>query len=197
MKRFGLFFLSMVCCVSVFANTFYVSASDSVEITGLHDGDLDLSFDDDGLVKGPHWNEDYNMKFPCASRAMALQDDGKIVVGGVLEPNYKENDIISAFVQRYNIVGSLNTPFDSDGKIFVNFNDGFRISAISNGLPSTVRFYSSSNRIYTLLGCTNLMEGAWTNVPGIPQRMGVGGANSLEFTNGTPSQFYKLNVELP
>jgi hypothetical protein len=32
--------------------------------------------------------------------------------------------------------------------------------------PVTVYFKSSSKRLYTMLGCSNLAEGGWANVPG-------------------------------
>ena len=77
-------------------------------------------------------------------------------------------------------------------------NDWFRITAISNGPPNTVIYFdSSSNRFYTLLCSTNLAEGTWTNVPGMPGRMGTGGVDSMEATNSLPIRFYKLEVGLP
>ncbi|MCK4564369.1 MAG: hypothetical protein KAU94_06825, partial [Verrucomicrobia bacterium] len=73
-------------------------------------------------------------------------------------------------------------------------NDWFHIASISN---SAVFFDSSASRWYTLLACTNLVEGVWTNVPGTPPRIGVGGADSMQSTNNLPEEFYKLEVALP
>ncbi len=71
-------------------------------------------------------------------------------------------------------------------------NDYFRVTSLSNGV---VYFDSSSNRFYTLLGCTNLLSNDWKPVQ-IP-RMGTGGADFLQSTNNVPQEFYKLTVELP
>jgi len=78
----------------------------------------------------------------------------------------------------------------------------FAITAIST--PSTgsgqmrVSFLSSATRAYTLLGCTNLAEGAWQTVAGAGPRLGAGGADALSDTNAPPQgPFYKVRVELP
>jgi DNA-binding protein HU-beta len=77
-------------------------------------------------------------------------------------------------------------------------NDYFCVTAISNNSPVTVYFNSSSNRLYRMNSCSNLVDGIWTNVPGTYLRMGVGGADSLNDTNEPPNgPFYRLEVELP
>ncbi len=63
---------------------------------------------------------------------------------------------------------------DTDG---TNPDDYFRITGVAVSSPVTVTFESSANRRYTMDGCSNLLEGAWTNVPGAGPRMGVGGAD--------------------
>jgi len=75
----------------------------------------------------------------------------------------------------------------------------FRITAISNRPSScVVCFPSSSNRLYTMNWCSNLVNGVWTNVPGAGPRYGVGGSDWMQDTN-LPSEvmFYRLQVELP
>ncbi len=78
-------------------------------------------------------------------------------------------------------------------------NDWFRITAVTNHLPgsgqASLYFESSASRLYTLLGCTNLMEAAWQ--PVAPARIGIGGADTMTAPNAPPQQFYKLKVELP
>lgn len=74
-------------------------------------------------------------------------------------------------------------------------NDWFRITAISNVPVATVYFESASNRLYSLLWRTNLVEGSWTLAA--PARMGIGGGDSMAGTNDVPTEFYKLIVELP
>ncbi len=72
-----------------------------------------------------------------------------------------------------------------------------RVTAISNGPPLTLCFQSSSNRLYTLLGRTNLTDGAWQAVPGAGPRAGSGGADAMQDTNQPPKgPFYRLKVEL-
>lgn len=41
----------------------------------------------------------------------------------------------------------------------------FHIATISNLPPVTLYFESSSNRWHTMLGCSNLVQGAWHVTP--------------------------------
>ncbi len=74
----------------------------------------------------------------------------------------------------------------------------FCVTAVSN-LPSwTVCFQSSTGRLYTLNGVSNLVSGVWTNIPGAGPRFGAGGPDTLRDTNVPPKgPFYRLKVELP
>jgi len=74
----------------------------------------------------------------------------------------------------------------------------FCIRAISNNSAVMLYFNSSSNRLYTMIAASNLLDDSWTNVPGAGPRKGVGGADSMQDTNA-PSRrtFYRLSVELP
>ena len=73
----------------------------------------------------------------------------------------------------------------------------FRITAISNGPPVTVEFGSSSNRVYTLLSCTNLAAPFWTPVPGQTSIQGNGALQELSDTNAAPPRFYRVQVQVP
>lgn len=76
-------------------------------------------------------------------------------------------------------------PFDA--------NDWFRITGISGG---SLFFQSSENRFYTLLYRTNLVDGAWAELPGA--RMGIGGSDSMTpAPTNTGAAFYRLDVRLP
>jgi len=95
-----------------------------------------------------------------------------------------------------------NDPYDNREEFVADTdpndsNDWFRIIGTDRLPEWTVYFDSSSNRFYTLLWCTNLVDGVWTNVPGTPPRMGAGGADSMTATNNLSAEFYKLTVELP
>ena len=81
--------------------------------------------------------------------------------------------------------GNLYTDPHSNLQEFIaltNPSDYFRITIVSN-LPWTIYFESSSNRLYSMLGCSNLVNGTWTNVFGAGPRVGVGGADTMQDTN--------------
>jgi len=79
----------------------------------------------------------------------------------------------------------------------MNASSFFHITAFSNAAPNwVVRFDSSTGRFYTLYRCTNLVQGAWTNVAGQGPRSGVGGHDAMTDTNAVPSWFYRLKVQL-
>jgi hypothetical protein len=74
----------------------------------------------------------------------------------------------------------------------------FQILAISNLPPPTLYFLSSTNRRYTLSGCSNAAAGSWTGVPGAGPRPGADGPDSFADTN-LPScgPFYRLQAQVP
>jgi parallel beta-helix repeat protein len=78
-----------------------------------------------------------------------------------------------------------------------NSSSFFRIIAISNQPPVTVHFQSSSNRVYTLLGTSNLTQAAWSRLPGQTDVPGAGGPDALIDTNDAPRQFYRIEVKTP
>jgi len=86
-----------------------------------NDGSLDASFDTDGKVTTYFGNVDEY------GNAVALQTDGKIIVTGI-SSNY-----ISGYfaLARYNSDGSLDTTFDTDGKVTTDFGNssGFGYAA--------------------------------------------------------------------
>ncbi|MCX7591784.1 MAG: hypothetical protein N2255_09165 [Kiritimatiellae bacterium] len=66
------------------------------------------------------------------------------------------------------------------------------------GPPVMVHFRSSSNRLYILQICSNLLQGGWLAVPGGRWRLGVGGPDSMVDTNVvTGPRFYRLKVQKP
>lgn len=81
------------------------------------DGSLDPTFDGDGrLVSDLGSNSD-------GARAIAVQADGKIVVGGAALPDGTNSQFV---LMRYNADGTLDVTFDGDGKATTSFgtNDG-------------------------------------------------------------------------
>jgi len=77
------------------------------------DGSLDTTFDSDG-----HVTTDFSGGADEA-RAIAIQPDGKIVVAGSASIGNLDFALV-----RYNIDGSLDTTFDSDGRVTTDFSGG-------------------------------------------------------------------------
>lgn len=75
----------------------------------LSDGSLDTSFDTDGIVITDLGQFE-------AGHAVALQDDGKILVAGMLDDG-SDQDVL---VIRYNADGSLDTTFGTDGHVIMD-----------------------------------------------------------------------------
>jgi uncharacterized delta-60 repeat protein len=94
--------ISIWISMFVFSSSLFFIPSASAAV-----GDLDTSFDTDGIVTtaiGAGGDE---------AKSVALQSDGKIVVAG-----YSVNgDTYDFAVVRYNTNGSLDTSFDTDGKV--------------------------------------------------------------------------------
>ena len=72
----------------------------------------------------------------------------------------------------------------------------FYAVAISNLPMATVYFPSSARRYYTLEQSVDLQAGAWTNVQGQTDIQGAGGLDSLQDTNETPQQAYRVEVKV-
>ncbi len=100
--------------------------------------------------------------------------------------------------------------YDTDGDGMLNWQEHvadtdptdstcvFRSVGLDAGPPPTIGFESSAERIYTLLGRSNLVDGVWQPVPGAGPRQGAGGADSFTDDNEPPrGPFYRLKVELP
>lgn len=81
----------------------------------LTSGALDTSFDSDGIAVTSVYAGD------SEARSLAIQTDGKIVVGGGPGANGSETE---AAIVRYNSNGSLDTSFDGDGIKLSNLNIG-------------------------------------------------------------------------
>jgi uncharacterized delta-60 repeat protein len=80
-------------------------------------GSLDTTFDTDGKVI-----TEFNAHNPSEIHALAVQSDGKIVAAGYASMGLTINDFAIA---RYNPNGSLDTTFDSDGKVNTDFQVDF------------------------------------------------------------------------
>ncbi len=96
----------------VVAGRAFMTDDDFAAIRLNTNGTLDTSFDVDGIVTtsiGPAWD---------IGRTVAIQLDGKIVVGGYFW-NLVDLDLALA---RYNPDGSLDTSFDGDGIVTTSFS---------------------------------------------------------------------------
>jgi len=68
----------------------------------------------------------------------------------------------------------------------------------STPLPPAVHFDSSAERVYLMMGCSDLVGNVWRNVPGTGPRPGVDGPDAMRDTNAPPrGPFYRLKVSLP
>lgn len=77
-------------------------------------GSLDTSFGVNGKVITNHNGNDF-------SKAVAIQNDGKILVAGTNASGIGSSNFA---LFRYDANGSLDTTFDIDGKVITNFNGG-------------------------------------------------------------------------
>src|SRR5712691_4314784 len=90
--------------------TFY----DFAAVRYLANGAIDTTFGVAGKVRTDFGHADFDQ-----ARSAALQPDGKIVAAGTTIFN---NGLSEPFaVARYNSNGTLDTTFDSDGKLFIDF----------------------------------------------------------------------------
>lgn len=87
------------------------------------DGSLDLTFGDGGKV-----TTDLGDTYLEGASAVALQADGKIVVGG---STYSFTSEIDFALARYNVDGTLDTSFDGDGMLTTDF-DSFDTTLFSD-----------------------------------------------------------------
>jgi uncharacterized delta-60 repeat protein len=91
-------------------------------------GSLDTTFDGDGKVTTAISATDDN------ATALRIQSDGKIVLAGYSSSNGFDSSIVLA---RYNTNGSLDTTFDTDGKVITvfgaNFDDARALGIQSDG----------------------------------------------------------------
>ena len=84
------------------------------------DGSLDTSFDGDGKLTTDFGGSE-------RANAVAIQEDGKIVVVGA-----KVSGVAGDFaIARYNADGSLDTSFDGDGKLMTDFGGSERANAVA------------------------------------------------------------------
>jgi uncharacterized delta-60 repeat protein len=110
------------------------------------DGTLDTTFDSDGkVITAIGGSNDYAL-------VVAIQSDGKIVVAGYSRSGGSNDDFA---LVRYNTDGSLDTSFDSDGKVTTAIggsNDyAWSVTIQSDGkIVAAGHSYMSSNYDFTL-----------------------------------------------
>jgi len=75
----------------------------------------------------------------------------------------------------------------------------FAVIAFSNQPPSRVVCFqtTSTGRVYRLSYATNLLDGAWTDLPGTTWVPGLAGQMSLSDTNAAAIRFYRVQVQVP
>ncbi len=108
--------------IVVAGNSFTGGKYDFILARYNSDGSLDTTFDTDGKV-----TTDFVSSNDDVGYAMALQPDGKIVVAGRIF--YGGN--FDFALARYTITGTLDSTFDTDGKVITNFGSGDEGQAVA------------------------------------------------------------------
>lgn len=90
-----------------------ITGGDFVVARYNDDGTLDTSFDGDGFVLTSF----VSSGFRDSARSVAIQSDGKIVVGGVANLTSTNESGNLFALARYDTNGSLDSTFDGDGKV--------------------------------------------------------------------------------
>lgn len=100
-------------------------------VTFAQAGALDLSFGDDGMVTTSFGEETQ------IARAVAIQDDGKILVAGAIMDFIGSGTYESDFaLSRYDTDGNLDNTFDNDGKVTTSIGTycvGYSLALQSDG----------------------------------------------------------------
>jgi uncharacterized delta-60 repeat protein len=102
-----------------FILTFLFSASASIPAIAAV-GDLDLTFDTDGIVKT-------GIRVDSRAKAVVVQNDGKVIAAGYSSSG-GNNDFALA---RYNVDGSLDSSFDNDGKVTTSVRENSEIRSMA------------------------------------------------------------------
>jgi uncharacterized delta-60 repeat protein len=102
-----------------FILTFLFSASASIPAIAAV-GDLDLTFDTDGIVKT-------GIRVDSRAKAVVVQNDGKVIAAGYSSSG-GNNDFALA---RYNVNGSLDSSFDNDGKVTTPVRENSEITSMA------------------------------------------------------------------
>ena len=106
-------------------------------------GSLDTSFDGDGKLTTDFggWDE---------ASSMAIQADGKIVVAGSSRDNFA--------LARYNSNGSLDTSFDGDGKLTIDFGGIDMAHSMAIQADGKIVVAGESGGNFALVRLNNLLE---------------------------------------
>jgi len=135
------------------------------------DGSLDTTFDSDGRLTTDFWKGQY-------ATAVGIQGDGKVVAGGVVSGPFAPHFALA----RYNSNGSLDTTFDSDGKVTTPMGLGGGVSSIaiqSDGkiiaLGDTATGFDGNNSDFAIA--------RYTSNGSLDSTYGGGGIATVDFDN--------------
>jgi len=106
-------------------------------------GSLDTTFGNSGKVF-----TEFIGGYKDYAYSIAIQTDGKLVVGGSTQDGYNNPSFALA---RYNSNGSLDTTFDSDGKVVINLGSYDVIKSIAILDNGKILVGGHSNKNFTLL----------------------------------------------
>ncbi|MCC6461924.1 MAG: hypothetical protein IT260_15735, partial [Saprospiraceae bacterium] len=131
-------------------------------------GSLDNTFGTGGIIQTPF------LAFPTDCRAMVVQADGKIVLGGV----YTAGGVVNMAFARYNTLGVLDNTFGTAGKSSIAFNNQqVKLNVLQRASGNKIIAAGSSNNKPAILRLTS--AGAADNT--------FGTAGIVEFDGGLAS----------
>ena len=145
-------------------------------------GSLDLTFDTDGFVVSPFGaNED-------KANAIAVHADGKIVVAGFSEIG----DVFEWALIRYNVDGTLDNTFDTDGKVStaINATDNRAYAlVIQNDGKIVVAGYYSNGSSYDFAVVRYNSDGSLDNL------FGNNGIATAEFSEDSNDRAFAMAID--
>jgi uncharacterized delta-60 repeat protein len=158
----------------------YVGGQSDVNSTGAdftiisynQDGSLNTDFDSDGIVTTDFGNSSDNLN------SIEIQPDGKILLGGLRI----DSNGFSFILARYNLDGSLDTSFDSDGILITNDSIS-DITIQSDGkILTTGSFNNGTN--YDFLTVRYNSDGTLDNSFSVNRKFWAnGGKSTVDFSN--------------
>ena len=150
-------------------------------------GSLDNTFGRNGIVMGP-----FPVTFTFAGQAIALQNDGKILVGGAVT-----GDQLDFAVVRFNSDGSLDNSFDNDGYAQTPINPGSVDQAFVLAIQTDGKILMGGRTRQTVpsLGPFHLTLVRYNTDGSLDNNFAAGGVFTYSLPGGSDNVAYGLAVQ--